>query len=106
MENFYAKYKSVKLLIAEYRNRAAEKTVNHVCRSVKMVAGNIFYAQVESGAALKIYKYDSQWSELKVIENALAVCGTLDFGLTYHGGKIYIIGGRHHYDKVSETSKT
>lgn len=89
----------------EYRNRALGFKPNDLYRCPKLLSGNIFYVEA-AFERLKIYKFDSQWAEFKVIDEGAPLYS--EFGLAFHGGKIFILGGkgRYHlfYNTVSDFS--
>lgn len=95
LETFFSKYECSEHLISEYRNRALGFKPNQIYRCPKSMSGNIFYADVSSGTTVRVYKYSTQWNEVKTIEQAAPSC--VNFNLAFHGGKLYILGGKIQY---------
>lgn len=101
LEPFFSKYECTEILISEYRNRALGFKPNHLYRCPKTMSGNMFYAAVDSQMSMRIYKYTSQWNEFQTIHEAAP--RSENFGLAFHNGQLYILGGQIPYNTYTNT---
>lgn len=89
-EPFFRKHGCEDILMNEYRNRICQPQPIRSYRCSTSTSKNMYYAEFPRQSSITIYKYSSIRSQVET--------GTFEredehFGVAFHGGHLYILGG-------------
>lgn len=90
VESFFRKHGCVDILVNEYRNRTCHPQPIRPYRCSTSMSKNMYYGEFSQRSSVTIYKYTPLRSAVNT--------GTFErrdehFGMAFHGGKLYILGG-------------
>lgn len=102
MKPIFEQYGLSEILQNEYQKRLRESQHNRSSRYLQSESKSIYYAESGSPSSINIYKYDSQWEELRTVAHDIS---RSDFSWAFNGKNLYIFGGHVPGQKVRYSDK-